>query len=84
MMSNIKYAIEYEHLADELIVDEITKWNFEQVKKCANKYKLELSDEDFKRLFKIQRSDKDIDWIIHKMSVYKLTLVDALVSYITY
>lgn len=82
-MLNIKYAIEYEHLADELIVNEDSKWHFEQVKKCANKYKIELSDEDFKQLFKIQRADKDMEWIIHQMSVYKLTLVDALVSYIT-
>jgi regulation of enolase protein 1 (concanavalin A-like superfamily) len=80
----MKYAIEYEHLADELITNEKTKWHFNQVKNNANEYKLELSDEDFKRLFKLQTADKDIRWLMHKMSIYKLSLVDALVSYITY
>jgi hypothetical protein len=80
----MKYVIEYEHLADELIVSEKTKWYFNQVKNNANEYKLELSDEDFKRLFKLQTADKDIEWLMHKMSVYKLSLIDALVSYIIY
>jgi isopropylmalate/homocitrate/citramalate synthase len=83
-MSTIKYAIEYEHLADELIANENAKWNFNQVKNNANKYQLELSDEDFKQLFKLQKANKDIEWIMHKMSAYKLTIVEALVSYITY
>jgi len=80
----MKYAIEYEHLQDELITDKASKWHFNQVKETANRYKLELSDEDFKRLFKLQRADKDIGWIMDQMSILGMSLVDALVSYIVY
>lgn len=78
------YVIEYEHLKDELVSDEKTRWHFNKVKDAANKFKLELFDEDFKRLYKLQKADKDIEWLMHKMSVYKQSLTDALVSYITY
>lgn len=78
------YAIEYEHLKDELVKNSNTEWIFNKVKNSANKYKLELSDEDFNNLFKLQKADKDIEWVMHQMSVYKQTLTDALISYITY
>lgn len=80
----MKYKIEYESLKDELATDDKRKWYFNKVKDSANKYSLELSDEDFKRFFKLQVSDKDIDWLMHNMSAYKRSLTDALVSYITY
>lgn len=80
----MKYAIEYEHLKDELVTDTTTERHFNRVKGIANCYKIELSDEDFKRLLKLDIADKDTDWFIHKMSAYKLSLTDALISYITY
>lgn len=80
----MKYAIEYEHLYEELVIDKDTKWNFNKVKDTANNNRLELSDEDFKRLFKLQRNDKDIGWLMNKMSAYKMSLTDVLISYITY
>lgn len=80
----MNYAITYEQLEDELIKDKVTRWHFNNVKNKANENRLELSDDDFKRLFKIDVKDKDINWIMLKMSAYKLNLVDALVSYITY
>jgi hypothetical protein len=80
----MKYAIEYEHLKDELVTSDKTKWHFNEVKDSANKYNLELSDEDFKRFLKLEVSNKDINWLMHKMSAYKMSLTDVLISYITY
>ncbi|GIN22588.1 hypothetical protein [Siminovitchia fordii] len=80
----MKYAIEYEHLKDELVMNEETRWQFNQVKDSANKYRLELTDEDFKRFLKLQASDEDVKWLMHKMSAYKLSFTDALITYITY
>jgi hypothetical protein len=80
----MKYVIEYEHLNDELIKNDKTKFHFNKVKDSANKYRLELSDEEFKQFLKLQMSDKDVNWLMHKMSVYKLSFTDALISYITY
>lgn len=80
----MKYLIEYEHLKDELVTCEKTEWSFNKVKDTANKHNLELSDEDFKRLFKLQTFDKDIGWMMRVMSVYKMSLADVLVSYITF
>ena len=77
------YAIEYEHLKDDLIKDHMTRYNFNQVKEVANKYSLELSDEEFNGFFKLQRDGKDIVWIMHKMRVYNLSFTDALITYIT-
>ena len=76
----MRYTIPYENLADELATGEDAKWRFDKVKDCANKNRLELSDEDFK----LQALHEDIDWIMLRMSRYKLSLVDALVCYITY
>ncbi|MBP1917206.1 hypothetical protein J2Z23_004191 [Lederbergia galactosidilyticus] len=80
----MKYVIQYEHLEDELVINEKTKWHFDMVKECANEHRLELSDEEFKGFFKIHISGKDISWLMHKMSVYKLSFADSLISYITY
>lgn len=80
----MKYEIPYEHLEDELVTNENTHWHFKKVRENANNYKLELSDDDFNRFFKLSMRDKDINWLMHKMSAYNLSLVDALVSYITY
>lgn len=80
----MKYNILYENLEDELVTNTDTYWHFKNVRENANKYKLELSDYEFKRFFKLSTRDKDIDWLMHQMSAYKLNLVDALVSYITY
>lgn len=80
----MKYAIEYEHLKDDLVNNDLTEWHFKKVKDTANKLRLELSDEDFLRFFKLHKADKDISWLMHKMSAYKLSLTDALISYITY
>jgi hypothetical protein len=80
----MKYVIEYEHLNDELVKNDKTHFHFNKVKDSANKYRLELSDEEFKQFLKLQMSDKDVNWLMHKMSVYKLSFTDALISYITY
>lgn len=80
----MKYAIEYEHLKDELVTNDKTQWHFNKVKESANRYSLELTDEEFKGFLKLHTSDKDIDWLMHKMSVYRLSFTDALISYVTY
>jgi len=67
----MKYVIEYEHLMDELVTNEKARWNFNQVKDSANKYRLD----------KVQ---KDVGWVMHKMSAYELSFTDALITYITY
>lgn len=79
----MKYDITYEHLEDEL-ANAKSQWHFENVRKNANEYKLELSDDDFKRFFKLSIMDKDIKWLMHCMSAYKTSLIDALISYMTY
>lgn len=79
----MKYAIQYEHMKDELVTgDPKTKWCFEEVKKGANKNKLELTDEEFRGLFALCRYGKDIGWIMNQMNIYKSTFTDALISYI--
>lgn len=78
----MKFIIEYEHLRDELIINEKTKHIFNVVRDNANKYKLELTDDDFRRFFELEENDKDMSWIMHKISVYGLSLTDALISYI--
>lgn len=80
----MRYVIEYEHLKDELVINDRTQWHFNKVKQSANKYRLELTDDEFKGFLRISLSDKDMDWLMHKMSAYKLTFVEALVTYITY
>ena len=80
----MKYVIEYEHLKDELVTFDNAQWHFNKVKESANKYSLELTDEEFKGFFRLHSSGKDVDWLMHKMSAYKISFVDALISYITY
>ena len=57
----MKYIIQYEHIKDDLVTSEKSEFLFNHVKEHANKYKLELSDEDFKRFFKLKESDVDIN-----------------------
>jgi hypothetical protein len=80
----VEYAIQYEHLKDELVSDSKTEFHFNKVKDNANKYRLDLSDEEFDYFLKLQKSDKDVAWIMRLMSVYKVSFTDALISYITY
>lgn len=79
----MEYAIEYENLVDELVTNGQTQWHFNKVKDTANKYRLELTEDEFKGFFKLHTSDKDVNWIMHKMSAYGLSFTDALISYIT-
>ncbi|WP_255233856.1 hypothetical protein [Bacillus altitudinis] len=87
----MKYAIPYDHLEEELVTEntmytlELTKllFHFKKVKESANKYRLELSDEDFKRFFRLHVSGVDIDWIMHIMIKYENSFTDTLVQYIT-
>jgi len=80
----MKYAIEYEHLKDELVTSFEWERPFNKVKEAANENHLELSDEEFKGFFKLQLRDRDVDWMMHKMSVHKLSFADALILYIIY
>ncbi|WP_440109950.1 hypothetical protein [Paenibacillus sp. QZ-Y1] len=79
----MKYAIEYEHLIDELEQNEDKQWHFNEVKKLANKYRLELADDEFKGFLKLSLRDKDIGWLMNQMS-YGTTFSEALISYIVY
>ena len=74
------YDIKYEWLSDDLPND----YYFKSLVKKANKYELELSDEDFKMLYEIEKSEKDIEWILNKMSMYGKTLKESMLSYIIY
>jgi hypothetical protein len=49
----MEYDIQYEHLEDELSTNENTCWHFKKVRENANTYKLELSDDDFKRFLNL-------------------------------
>ena len=80
----MKYAIEYEHLKDELVMTNEIEWHFNKIKDSANEHSLELSDEEFKGFFKLQLRDKDVEWMMHKMSVHKLSFTSALIVYIIY
>jgi len=80
----LKYDIPYEHIKDELITSVDAEWHFNNVKNKANKNKLELSDDDFMRFFKLDVKGQDIDWIMHNMSAYKKDLIDALINYTAY
>ena len=80
----MKYAIEYEHLKDELVTSFEWKRPFNKVKDAANENHLELSDEEFKGFFKLQLRDKDVEWMMHRMSVHELSFADALITYIIY
>lgn len=58
--------------------------DYEKVKESITKYSLELSEEDFNRFINLQSRGKDIEWIMHKMSEFNMSLTDALILYITY
>jgi len=77
---DIKYDVQYEHLQDELG----NGYNFKKVVELANKNKLELTDEDFKRFLKLAENDKDVKWIMNIMSTYDISFIDTLISYITW
>ncbi|MHC2451267.1 hypothetical protein ACUXP3_001868 [Bacillus altitudinis] len=80
----MKYEIPYDHLKDELATSAKLRWHFEKVRDCANKHRLELSDEDFERFYKLHVSSRDIDWIMRLMSNRDRSFLDALVAYVTY
>lgn len=80
----MEYDIKYEHLEDELVTNPSTSFNFKNVRNSANKHRLELSDDDFKRFFKLSMRGKDIDWLMLCMSQYNTSLTDALISYMCY
>lgn len=46
------YVIPYDHIALEYVIDGKSQWEFEKVRDCANKNRLELSDEEFYHFFK--------------------------------
>lgn len=77
-------TFEYLRVKEELVTNEKTSLYFTQVKESAEKYGLVLTDEDFKRFFKLKANDKDIDWLMHQMSAYKKSFIDALITYITW
>lgn len=79
----IRYEIDYEHLKDELVTSKKTERRFNHVKNIANKYRLELTDEEFKGFYKLWVYEKDIRWMMHKMSVYNVSFIDVLITYIT-
>jgi len=72
------YDIKYDWLIGDLPND----YYFKSLVKKANKQEIELSDKDFKMLYKIEKSGKDVDWILNQMSNYKKTLKKAMLSYI--
>jgi hypothetical protein len=78
----MKYDVQYESVKDDINPKDFF-W-FSRVRDSANKHKVELSDGDFMRLLKLVKRDKDYDWILHQMGVYKKTLIDTLINYITY
>lgn len=60
------------------------EWCKEHVQECLKKYKLEVSKDDFDRLVKLQKRDKDVKWIISVMAQFNESLTDALIAYICY
>ena len=84
----MKYAIEYEHIKEEFIMTNEygidIEWHFNKIKDSANEHSLELSDEEFNGFLKLQSRDKDIEWMMRKMSVHELSFTEALIIYIIY
>lgn len=78
----IKYDIQYEWLKDELVISESTESAFNRLVKIANNVKIELSDEDFMKLLKIELHKNDSIWFICRMKHYEKSLNDCLLSYI--
>lgn len=60
------------------------EWCKKHITECLKEYKLEVNEEDFNRLVKLQKYDNDAKWIISVMSQYNKSLVDVLISYLTY
>ena len=80
----MKYVIDYEHIKEDLVMTNEIEWHFSKVKEAANENHLELSDEEFKGFFKLQLRDKDVEWMMRKMSVHKLSFTSVLITYIIY
>ena len=59
-------------------------WCKKQIKEWLEKYKLEVSEEDFSRLVKLLRRGKDSQWIIRNMAEFNESFTDVLISYICY
>ena len=73
---------EYSELRNELVTDDRTKFLFDLVRNTSIEFNVELSEDDFCRLFRLAVADKDISWILNRMNSSSLT--DVLVSYITF
>lgn len=80
----MKYVIPYDHIAEEYVTGGKSQWEFEKVRDCVNKYRLELSDDDFYKFLKLYRRGVGIDWIMYRMRELNESFLDALVSYVTY
>lgn len=85
----MKFPIQYENMIDELINSGASQLynkrviRFNSVKDSANENSIELSDEEFRKLFDLRGCDIDTDWIIHRMARHSLSLLDALILYVT-
>lgn len=73
----------YDHLEKDLVVDRMSRAHFDKVSGEANRHGVSLTDEDFKRLYHLQRHGSDIGWIIRRMKTSDLPLIDALVRYLS-
>ncbi|MCA6607465.1 hypothetical protein [Bacillus safensis] len=80
----MKYDIPYDHIEEEYVIGGKSQWEFGKVRDCANKYRLELSDDDFYNFLTLYRKDIDIGWIMYRMSNFNESFLDSLVSYLTY
>jgi len=91
-MKKFTYNIDYSHLKQELGIENLPysfennnkEYSFNKIKELADNLEMELSDEEFMLLYKIQLDDKDAGWIMRIMKNYNKSLASALVSYICY
>lgn len=60
------------------------EWSKKHIRELLEEYKLKVSANDFYRLVKLQRKDKDAKWIISNMKQSNESLADVLISYICY
>lgn len=75
----------YNHLKDEFVRDSRTDFLFQQLIHQLEQYPtLNISDDDFKRLFTLQKCNISIEWFVHRMGRYNTPLADVLIAYITY
>lgn len=60
------------------------EWSKKHVRELLEEYKLKVSANDFNRIVKLQKNDKDAKWIISNMKQFNESLTDVLISYICY